>query len=487
METPHVENAQKKTHDAQPPTPAAPAVENAQERILDAQPPAAPETPEAQPQTEAERKEMSASEMLRSLKPTDAEGHYNLAGMLNSAGDYAGARFLYHRTLVINPNHVSAAYNLGNLLYTVFGEFSEAEIYYRRAIDVDSKHLPSLCNYGTLLKNELNDLEGAVLLYSLAQVLDPSDTTVMGNQCAVRAAEAERRGELLEAAHLYREACAAWERGWLADDDPDVKESMDAAQRLTEKAERIAKTNADNGSANEMKKAGVGETVGGGESNEKDQLDSEEGSGTTLAAVQSKEADEDVAVAAVLEKRSFMSKFSKSFSLSRSFRKVTSRARPARAGKREQSGGVGEATCAADLAGATEDDDNELVEDHRLSPPSSATSLKASPKSPLFGRRSTSFTEKEADALLAKAMAAAAAEPEEEEGENQEEQENGDESDDTGVYDDEEGEIDFAGAALLEEGRTTAERLREPRTIVSRANKLVAEKKFSAALSHCTC
>ena len=79
-----------------------------------------------------------------------------------------------------------------------------------------------------------------------------------------------------------------------------------------------------------------------------------------------------------------------------------------------------------------------------------------------------------------------AAEPEEEEGENQEEQENGDESDDTGVYDDEEGEIDFAGAALLEEGRTTAERLREPRTIVSRANKLVAEKKFSAALSHCT-
>ena len=81
-------------------------------------------------------------------------------------------------------------------------------------------------------------------------------------------------------------------------------------------------------------------------------------------------------------------------------------------------------------------------------------------------------------------MAAAAAESEEEEGENQEEQENGDESDDTG--DDEEGEIDFAGAALLEEGRTTAERLREPRTIVSRANKLVAEKKFSAALSHCT-
>ena len=88
--------------------------------------------------------------------------------------------------------YVSAAFNLANLLYTVFNEFAEAEMFYRRAIDCDPTHLASLCNYGTLLKNELNDLEGAVLLYSLAQKLDPADTTVMGNQCAVRAAEAER-------------------------------------------------------------------------------------------------------------------------------------------------------------------------------------------------------------------------------------------------------------------------------------------------------
>ena len=41
-----------------------------------------------------------------------------------------------------------------------------------------------------------------------------------------------------------------------------------------------------------------------------------------------------------------------------------------------------------------------------------------------------------------------------------------------------------AGAALLEEGKSTAERLREPRLLVSRANRLVAEQQFSEALSH---
>ena len=126
----------------------------------------------------------------------DAKGHYDLAGMLNQANDFNGARFLFHRCLVIDPNYVSAAFNLANLLYTVFNEFAEAEMFYRRAIDCDPTHLASLCNYGTLLKNELNDLEGAVLLYSLAQKLDPADTTVMGNQCAVRAAEAERVSRL---------------------------------------------------------------------------------------------------------------------------------------------------------------------------------------------------------------------------------------------------------------------------------------------------
>jgi Flp pilus assembly protein TadD, contains TPR repeats len=103
---------------------------------------------------EAASAPQTAGDMLRSLKPHDVEGHFTLAGMLNQAGDFNGARFLYHRCLVIDPNYISAAYNLANLLYTRFHEYSEAEVFYRRAIDVDATHLPSLCNYGSVFINQ---------------------------------------------------------------------------------------------------------------------------------------------------------------------------------------------------------------------------------------------------------------------------------------------------------------------------------------------
>ena len=107
-------------------------------------------TKEATVAEEAASAPQTAGDMLRSLKPHDVEGHFTLAGMLNQAGDFNGARFLYHRCLVIDPNYISAAYNLANLLYTRFHEYSEAEVFYRRAIDVDATHLPSLCNYGSV-------------------------------------------------------------------------------------------------------------------------------------------------------------------------------------------------------------------------------------------------------------------------------------------------------------------------------------------------
>jgi len=52
---------------------------------------------------------------------------------------------------------------------------------------------------------------GAILLYGLANKLDPHDSTVLGNCSSARAKEAERRGEHAEAAHLYREAVLAWQ------------------------------------------------------------------------------------------------------------------------------------------------------------------------------------------------------------------------------------------------------------------------------------
>ena len=105
---------------------------------------------------------------------------------------------------------------------------------YRRTIDLDNKHLSAICNYGTLLKNELDDLEGAILLYGLANKLDPSDATVLGNCHCARAKEAERRGEWAEAAHLYNTAVEAWQGGEmpLPADDPDIVECLGRSAEL---------------------------------------------------------------------------------------------------------------------------------------------------------------------------------------------------------------------------------------------------------------
>jgi hypothetical protein len=66
----------------------------------------------------------------------------------------------------------------------------------------------------------LHPHQGAILLYGLANKLDPQDSTVLGNCHSARAKEAERRGEFAESAHLYREAVAAWQGAWLPEDDP---------------------------------------------------------------------------------------------------------------------------------------------------------------------------------------------------------------------------------------------------------------------------
>jgi len=85
-------------------------------------------------------------------------------------------------------------------------------------------------------QNELDDLEGAILLYGLANKLDPSDSTVSGNCHAARAMEAERRGNWAEAAHLFRTAVKAWQSGSAAEDDPDVVESLGKAKELEQRA-----------------------------------------------------------------------------------------------------------------------------------------------------------------------------------------------------------------------------------------------------------
>ena len=243
---------------------------------------------------------------------------------------------------------------------------------------------------------------------------------------------------MLEAAHLFRAACTAWESGWLPPDDPDVRECTDKAEALTRRAKALT----------EKVAAATAAATASTDEND-DACDDFAGDETDAAAaatdrVLQEEAgaaaggQEAVAITEVLEKRSFMSKMAGSFKFSRmSFRSKSSTPSPTKKKVSPMKSPTAATTPAASKAGGADDEaeDDDFAVADQYSPPSSDKSSPSSgvagkekgkgrrrrppgkpsdsledrssplsPASPLFGRRSTSFSEKEADALLAKAL-----------------------------------------------------------------------------------
>jgi hypothetical protein len=368
----------------------------------------------------------------------------------------------------------------------------------------------------------LDDLEGAILLYGLASKIDPLDSTVAGNCHAARAKEAERRGNWAEAAHLYRTAVDAW-RGLrsgsspelgasppprhpsegpppppppppvssLAADDPDVVECLSRAVELEQWAH----------DAEAQRLAG----------RDDHELDGGEEVRRPSSVAPGVSFSEGARVDDVLSKqRSKNSKAGSSSAhaiLSKVFSSVF-KGRVRGATKEDDHPALDPSSEAAFGAfnvdpstSRSRDRAGDFAEQHALRGPSrSPPPLQEPPSdrsrgspssplspSPLFGARRP-FSALAAGTTLAPAspegdLAALAlgdrsvarayggARGREEGGGSEEEEE-------------ELGGVDFAGAGLLDEHAAASEALALPRRLVTLANGLVANRKYSAALTH---
>ena len=67
----------------------------------------------------------------------------------------------YTRCLAINPNHVSAINNLGNVLKSVRKDYDGAERLYRKAIKLDPEHANACWNLSAVLEKK-KDIAGAI-------------------------------------------------------------------------------------------------------------------------------------------------------------------------------------------------------------------------------------------------------------------------------------------------------------------------------------
>ncbi len=129
---------------------------------------------------------------------------HNMAGLLWSVNDAAGALSLYRESIPLNPDlsERSASFNNVGLIYQALGQYSEAENWIGQAIALNREHGhfhhlgKHLMNLGNLYREEKRFPEAAVLLEEGASSID-------------------RAGD------LYWQAVAARYRGWLARDQGD--------------------------------------------------------------------------------------------------------------------------------------------------------------------------------------------------------------------------------------------------------------------------
>lgn len=129
---------------------------------------------------------------------------HNMAGLLWSVNDAAGALSLYRESIPLNPDlsERSASFNNVGLIYQALGQYSEAENWIGQAIALNREHGhfhhlgKHLMNLGNLYREEQRFPEAAALLEEGASSID-------------------RAGD------LYWQAVAARYRAWLARDQGD--------------------------------------------------------------------------------------------------------------------------------------------------------------------------------------------------------------------------------------------------------------------------
>lgn len=97
---------------------------------------------------------------------------YQQACLLDSVGESTQAEWIYRRVLTLNPDHIAALNNLGNMLLAA-NRRDEAHTFYLRAVAAQPSHLPSRANLGNLLMKQ-GKVAAAAEHFHAALAVDPT-------------------------------------------------------------------------------------------------------------------------------------------------------------------------------------------------------------------------------------------------------------------------------------------------------------------------
>ena len=116
--------------------------------------------------------------MALALDPNHLNAHYNYGNLLKEMVRNDEAEEQYKMALEIDPNHLNAHSNYGILLNET-GRNDEAEEQYKMALEIDPNHLNTHSNYGILL-NETGRNDEAEEQYKMVLEIDPNNANVHG-------------------------------------------------------------------------------------------------------------------------------------------------------------------------------------------------------------------------------------------------------------------------------------------------------------------
>jgi hypothetical protein len=118
------------------------------------------------------RQLLAAIELGLRESSTDLSLLYQQACLLDSIGESSSAEAIYRRLLALDPLHIAALNNLGNLLLAA-NRHDRARALYERAVAAQPSHLPSRANLGNLLVKQ-GEIASAASHFRAALALDPT-------------------------------------------------------------------------------------------------------------------------------------------------------------------------------------------------------------------------------------------------------------------------------------------------------------------------
>lgn len=102
----------------------------------------------------------------------DAEARYRSGAAAHRLGERKTARRLLQEALRLNPNHIAAQFELGQLLESQ-KKLKAAMRHYRAVLDVNARHAPALHRVGTLLSRKPEEVTSALHAWQTLLEVEP--------------------------------------------------------------------------------------------------------------------------------------------------------------------------------------------------------------------------------------------------------------------------------------------------------------------------